>query len=98
MTSKSVGIIGSGAWGCALAHAFSIAGNEVMLWGRSTETVNEINESHENNTKSTWASFLILKCVVLLSPSNQLGFKQSNHVLLKIIQNASLLSKQLQQS
>ena len=48
MTSKSVGIIGSGAWGCALAHAFSIAGNEVMLWGRSTETVNEINESHEN--------------------------------------------------
>ena len=48
MTSKSVGIIGSGAWGCALAHAFSIAGNKVMLWGRSTETVNEINESHEN--------------------------------------------------
>ena len=56
------------------------------------------NESHENNTKSTWASFLFLKCVVLLSPSNQLGFKQSNHLLLKIIQNASLLSKQLQQS
>ena len=48
MTSNSVGIIGSGAWGCALAHAFSIAGNEVMLWGRSAGTINDINESHEN--------------------------------------------------
>ena len=48
MTSNSVGIIGSGAWGCALAHAFSIAGNEVMLWGRSAEAINDINESHEN--------------------------------------------------
>ena len=48
MTLNSVGIIGSGAWGCALAHAFSIAGNEVMLWGRSAETINDINEVHEN--------------------------------------------------
>jgi glycerol-3-phosphate dehydrogenase (NAD(P)+) len=48
MTSNSVGIIGSGAWGCALAHAFSIEGNEVMLWGRSAETINDINERHEN--------------------------------------------------
>lgn len=49
MTLNSVGIIGSGAWGCALAHAFSIAGNEVMLWGRSAETIDNINANHENN-------------------------------------------------
>ena len=48
MISNSVGIIGSGAWGCALAHAFSIAGNEVMLWGRSAKTIDDINASHEN--------------------------------------------------
>ena len=48
MISNSVGIIGSGAWGCALAHAFSIAGNEVMLWGRSAETIDNINANHEN--------------------------------------------------
>ncbi len=48
MDSKSVGIIGSGAWGSALAHALSVAGNEVMLWGRDPQTINEINETHEN--------------------------------------------------
>ena len=48
MDSQSVGIIGSGAWGSALAHALSVAGNEVTLWGRNAETINEINEIHEN--------------------------------------------------
>ena len=48
MTLNSVGIIGSGAWGCALAHAFSKAGNEVMLWGRSAKTIDDINANHEN--------------------------------------------------
>ena len=48
MDSKSVGIMGSGAWGSALAHALSVAGNEVMLWGRDPQTINEINETHEN--------------------------------------------------
>ena len=48
MTIKRLGVIGTGAWGTALAHLAAQAGSETVLWGRDAETVAAINRDHEN--------------------------------------------------
>jgi glycerol-3-phosphate dehydrogenase (NAD(P)+) len=47
---KNVSVIGSGAWGTALAIVAAHAGSRVTLWGRSSESVQEINSSHTHQT------------------------------------------------
>lgn len=44
----SIGVIGGGAWGTALAQVLSKGGREVTLWAREPEVVSGINERHEN--------------------------------------------------
>jgi glycerol-3-phosphate dehydrogenase (NAD(P)+) len=44
----SIGIIGGGAWGTALAQAFAVNGSNVLLWAREAEVVESINAAHEN--------------------------------------------------
>jgi glycerol-3-phosphate dehydrogenase (NAD(P)+) len=46
----SVGIIGGGAWGTALAQAMRRAGRDVVLWAREADVVGSINERHVNET------------------------------------------------
>ena len=46
--TASVGIVGAGAWGTALAQALASDGSEVLLWAREPELVAEINESRTN--------------------------------------------------
>jgi glycerol-3-phosphate dehydrogenase (NAD(P)+) len=46
----SVGIIGGGAWGTALAQAMRRAGRDVVLWAREPEVVAAINSRHVNDT------------------------------------------------
>lgn len=41
-------MIGSGAWGTALAQTLSLAGREVRLWAREHAVVESINGRHEN--------------------------------------------------
>ena len=48
MKLDSVGVIGGGAWGTALAQTLRLAGREVRLWARETDTVEEINDRHVN--------------------------------------------------
>ena len=48
LDSFSIGIVGGGAWGSALAIALSRTGQGVMLWAREAEVVRDINERHEN--------------------------------------------------
>ncbi|KAB2911406.1 MAG: NAD(P)-dependent glycerol-3-phosphate dehydrogenase [Hyphomicrobiaceae bacterium] len=48
MTFNSVGIVGGGAWGTALAQTARLAGRNVLLWAREAEVVAEINTSHTN--------------------------------------------------
>ncbi|MCW1428812.1 NAD(P)H-dependent glycerol-3-phosphate dehydrogenase [Novosphingobium sp. JCM 18896] len=48
MTS-SIGVIGAGAWGTALAQALASDGSEVVLWAREPELVAEINAKHTNS-------------------------------------------------
>jgi glycerol-3-phosphate dehydrogenase (NAD(P)+) len=46
----SIGVIGGGAWGTALAQVFASAGRDVLLWAREPEVVTSINNEHENTT------------------------------------------------
>jgi glycerol-3-phosphate dehydrogenase (NAD(P)+) len=46
----SVGIIGGGAWGTALAQSVRRAGRDVLLWAREAEVVEDINGRHANDT------------------------------------------------
>lgn len=45
---RSVGVIGAGAWGTALATVAARAGRETMLWGRDATIVEAINAKREN--------------------------------------------------
>lgn len=44
----TIGIIGSGAWGTALAQAMHGAGKKVLMFGRNHEVVSDINNNHKN--------------------------------------------------
>jgi glycerol-3-phosphate dehydrogenase (NAD(P)+) len=44
----TVGIIGGGAWGTALAQSLNRAGREVLVWAREPEVVESINAHHVN--------------------------------------------------
>lgn len=49
MTSKpTIGVIGAGAWGTALAQMLSSDGREVLLWAYEPEVVAAINTDHRN--------------------------------------------------
>jgi glycerol-3-phosphate dehydrogenase (NAD(P)+) len=48
VTFDSVGVIGGGAWGTALAQTMRLAGRRVRLWARESEVAAEINASHTN--------------------------------------------------
>ena len=47
MKLKTVGVIGGGAWGTALAQV-AAQGGETLLWAREPEVVESINAVHEN--------------------------------------------------
>jgi glycerol-3-phosphate dehydrogenase (NAD(P)+) len=46
----TVGVIGGGAWGTALAQTLRHAGRDVLLWAREPDVVEEINGRHTNTT------------------------------------------------
>ena len=48
MTFNSVGIIGGGAWGTALAQTMCLAGRDTLLWAREPEVADAITSRHEN--------------------------------------------------
>ena len=50
MTKQTVSIIGGGAWGTALACAARRAGNDVILWARNQNVVQNINQDQLNTT------------------------------------------------
>ncbi|MCR5285438.1 MAG: NAD(P)-dependent glycerol-3-phosphate dehydrogenase [Treponema sp.] len=48
MESKSVGIIGGGAWGTGMAQALARGNHKVQIWALEDEVVDSINNQHEN--------------------------------------------------
>ncbi|MGF9756196.1 NAD(P)H-dependent glycerol-3-phosphate dehydrogenase [Microvirga sp. 0TCS3.31] len=47
-TNQTIGIAGAGAWGTALANAAAAAGNDVVLWMRSTEQASTLATTRAN--------------------------------------------------
>lgn len=45
---QTIGIIGGGAWGTALAQSFASTGKKCVIWAREENVVFSINTSHEN--------------------------------------------------
>ena len=45
---RSIGVVGAGAWGTALALNACQAGRDVTIWAREPEVVDEINEARTN--------------------------------------------------
>ncbi len=45
---KSIGVVGGGAWGTALAQVQAAHGRDVVLWAREDEVVESVNSHHEN--------------------------------------------------
>jgi glycerol-3-phosphate dehydrogenase (NAD(P)+) len=50
MALQSVGIVGAGAWGTALAITSRRAGRDVLIWAYEPETLADINQNHCNQT------------------------------------------------
>jgi glycerol-3-phosphate dehydrogenase (NAD(P)+) len=50
MRLDSIGVIGGGAWGTALAQTLGLAGRDVLLWARETDVADDINTRHVNAT------------------------------------------------
>ena len=48
--TATIGVIGGGAWGTALAQVMAAGGRDVLLWARETEVVAAINVKNENPT------------------------------------------------
>jgi glycerol-3-phosphate dehydrogenase (NAD(P)+) len=48
MAFQSVGIVGAGAWGSALAITSRRAGRDVLIWAYEPETLADIGEHHRN--------------------------------------------------
>ncbi|MGV1013547.1 MAG: NAD(P)H-dependent glycerol-3-phosphate dehydrogenase [Methyloceanibacter sp.] len=48
MALQSVGIVGAGAWGTALAVTARRAGRDVLIWAYELETLTDINDTHRN--------------------------------------------------
>jgi glycerol-3-phosphate dehydrogenase (NAD(P)+) len=45
---QTIGIIGGGAWGTALAQSLAHSGKNVLIWAREEDVVTAINTRHEN--------------------------------------------------
>jgi len=48
MNGQRIGIIGAGSFGTALSKDFIDAGNEVQIWAREADIVDQINQHHHN--------------------------------------------------
>lgn len=49
-SSQKIGVIGGGAWGTALAEAFSFSGKKTLLYVRNSLVTQEINHHHHHST------------------------------------------------
>lgn len=48
MSKMKTGVIGGGAWGTALAMMLAQNHDDVLLWAREDDVVNDINQNHRN--------------------------------------------------
>lgn len=79
MSRASIGVIGAGAWGTALAQSLASDGSEVLLWAREAELVEEINTRRTNSLFLSSA-----KLAHNIAATNQIGDMAALPVLLVV--------------
>lgn len=57
MAYRTIGVVGAGAWGTALAIAMQRAGLQTTLWARDANLADEINRTHCNERRLPGISF-----------------------------------------
>ena len=86
MTMETIGIVGGGAWGTALAASTARAGRRVHLWAMEDEVADAINQQHENTlflpgialdpaitASSDMASLAAADAIQLVCPAQHMG-------------------------
>lgn len=76
---RTIGVIGAGAWGTALAQSLASDGTPVLLWAREAELVDEINAQHRNSLFLPSAELAIS-----ITATNQIGDLTDLPVLLVV--------------
>jgi glycerol-3-phosphate dehydrogenase (NAD(P)+) len=85
MATAKIGVIGAGAWGTALAQVLSEGQDELLLWAREPEVIDQINRTHENksflpghrlrdNIRATqdWDAMAACDMLLLVTPAQHL--------------------------
>ncbi len=112
MRIDSVGIVGGGAWGTALAQSLCRAGREVLLWARESEVVASINTRHANDAflpgatldagvraTSTLAEVAACDAVLMVAPAQYVrGIAQELQTHIRQGQPMVLCSKGIEQA
>ena len=83
---SSVGVLGAGAWGTALAQMLASDGRAVKIWAREEELVDEINTAHTNSiylpsaslseriiATSDLAEMATLDALLVVTPAQHMG-------------------------
>ena len=78
---SKVTVFGAGAWGSTMAQVLSDAGNDVLLWGRSQQVIDEINSSHTN---AKYLASHILPSAITATTDLSLAFSFSEVYVLAI--------------
>ncbi len=51
LPKRTVGVIGGGAWGLALAHLLAENGHEVLVWDRNPGRIDRLRREHRDDTR-----------------------------------------------
>lgn len=85
-TQQTIGVIGAGAWGTALAQMLSSDGSGILLWAFEEELVEEINSQHTNTlylpsaqlspairATRNMEELSAISCILVVTPAQHLG-------------------------
>ena len=86
ISPKTIGVIGAGAWGTALAQMLASDGSDVLLWAFEPEVAAAINSDHRNplylpsatlaptiRATGELADFAAIETVLVVTPAQVLG-------------------------
>jgi len=78
---SKVVVLGAGQWGTTMAQVLCDAGNHVLMWGRSQDLVDEVNEKHTN---SKYLDESVLPIGLKATSSLKEAFEYSNIYVLAV--------------
>ncbi len=78
---SNITVLGSGAWGTALAHSMASAGHNVTIWGRDSHTLDAIKTKNEN---SDYLPAITLHNSINVEPNLQTAIATSDILLFVI--------------